>query len=676
LTGIAVIGASDKTPWAYWLMRNLREYNYPGQIWPVNPNQAAVFDWPCLASIDDLPAMPEIAALMVRADLAVDAAQELLARGTRRLLTVSAGFRETGTAAGAALEDRLLAACAEVGAELYGPNCVGYASFPDDLCAIAEPVPLGVQSGPVSLVSQSGALMSAAMSALAALGLGLDQCYSIGNGAAFGLSAALRAVSRRPSTSVVCCVLEGIADPEDFAQVIQEGNAAGVRYVFFRLGRSEQGRGIAQSHTGAVVGADAMIAAWLRSQGVLLADSLDELAVLAALASRPATRGGGVFMQSGSGGGAGFAADLAERHGLALAKVSAATGAELADCLPANALISNPLDMVGGSPVSRQRIYQTVHDDPAVAVVLEPYTVAWPDDGEGRRFHRAGMDQLASAARPGMLTVIASIFHQLPTEWVAEYARRTDVLVLPDLDNAIRALAKLYPADPDRPITEPAVARAAAAGIVAEAAGRDVLEKIGVPLVRGVEVVGADAAVQAAAALPGPYVIKISLPDVGHKQRVDGVRVGLTDGAAVAAACREVEESAIKLGVLAAPPASFLVQQMAVGPEILVGLLRDAAAGPVLSVGAGGWAAELGEPAIMVALPAAPDALSRAVSRSRLARALGAERSRELSELVAVLAAEFVNGELAEYTTVECNPVILTATGPVVADVLLVGPPQ
>jgi acetate---CoA ligase (ADP-forming) len=675
MTGIAVIGASDKTPWSYWLMRNLQEYDYPGDIWPINPNQASVFEWPCLPSIDDLPVTPDIAALMVRADLAVEAGEQLLGRGTRQLLTVSAGFRETGTAAGAMLEDRLVAACGAAGAQLYGPNCVGYASFPDDLCAIAEPVPLGVRPGPVSLVSQSGALMSAAMSALAALGLGLDQCYSIGNGAAFGLSAALRAVSRRPSTSVVCCVLEGIADPEDFAQVIEEGTVAGVRFVFFRLGRSEQGRGIAQSHTGAVVGADAMIAAWLRSQGVLLADSLDELAVLAAIVARPATRSGGAFMQAGSGGGAGFAADLAERHGLALADVSAATRAELADCLPPNALISNPLDMVGGSPVSRQRIYQTVHDDPAVAVVLEPYTVAWPDDGEGRRFHRAGMDQLALAARPGMLTVIASIFHQEPTQWVAEYAQRTEVLVLPDLDNAIRALAKLYPAGVDQP-GRAALGQAAAPGIVAEAAGRAVLEKIGIPLVRGVEVAGVDAAVRAAGELTGPYVIKISLPDVGHKQRVGGVRVGLTDGNAVDAACRAVEESAIRLGLLDAPPASFLVQEMAVGPEILVGLLRDAAAGPVLSVGVGGWAAELGEPAITLALPAAPEALAGVIGRSRLGRTLGEERSRELRQLVAVLADEFARGALAGYAAVECNPVILTATGPVVADVLLVRPPQ
>jgi hypothetical protein len=44
----------------------------------------------------------------------------------------------------------------------------------------------------------------------------------------------------------------------------------------------------------------------------------------------------------------------------------------------------------------------------------------------------------------------------------------------------------------------------------------------------------------------------------------------------------------------------------------------------------------------------------------------------ELAELTAQVAGWFVTGTLAGYATLECNPVTLTADGPVVVDALLI----
>ena len=58
-----------------------------------------------------------------------------------------------------------------------------------------------------------------------------------------------------------------------------------------------------------------------------------------------------------------------------------------------------------------------------------------------------------------------------------------------------------------------------------------------------------------------------------------------------------------------------------------------------------------------------PAALDEAVPGDRVA---------DLADVAASLAQEFVHGGLTQCSTVECNPVILTDRGALIADVLLV----
>jgi hypothetical protein len=110
---------------------------------------------------------------------------------------------------------------------------------------------------------------------------------------------------------------------------------------------------------------------------------------------------------------------------------------------------------------------------------------------------------------------------------------------------------------------------------------------------------------------------------------------------------------------------------MVSGPEILVGLVRDEVAGPTVNIGVGGWAAELSAPAVTLALPTTPTDLAAAITGGGLGRALGGDAA-GLVDIVQRLCAAFVDGALRDYEVVECNPVILTADGPRVVDVLLI----
>lgn len=677
---IAIVGASESTLWTYWLMRNIREYAYPGDVWPVNPNRDVVYGLPCHPSIEELPGTPGLAVVMTNSDRAVQATRALAAAGTREVVVVSDGFRETATDEGRARERALQEIGEQTGVRIVGPNCVGFASFHDQLCAIAEPIPLGLLPGSVSVISQSGVLTHTALAALKDEGLGVDVCYSIGNGATFGFEQALASTAQRPMTRIVCAVVESIRDRDALTSAVAAGRADGVEFVFLLLGQSEDGKRVAQSHTGAVVGDQRVMRAWLSEQGVVVVTSFEELTRSAALLSsvgRPGP-GRGVFILTGSGGGAGLAADTAAHHGLRLAQLSETTTARIKKHVLPGTVVGNPLDVTThGGPESTRAIYDLVAADPGVGILIDPYGLSWPDDTDERRWHRAGMETMISAAGDGGVgLVFTSLMGQPITDFMRRLGSRPRVSVNVGLATTISSLAKLYDHDHDA-AADVAVAPSGSTpsttiDVVDEARARDVLAGLGLPVVRGRIASEPDDAVRQAEELHAPWVVKLSLAGLGHKGRVGGVRLGLCSPQALKDACSQIATNVAEAGLAAPADVSFMVQEMEFGPELLVSAVRDRVAGPSLILGVGGWAAETATFFAIIPLPSSAETIAGHVARSALPRLLGAAATAPVAALLHQLGEEFSAGRLQEFSVVECNPVIVTRAGPLIADALLV----
>ena len=63
---VAVIGASDEPGnLGGRAVRLLRKFNYPGQIWPVNPRRASVAELVCFPNVRDLPGRASLAIITV-----------------------------------------------------------------------------------------------------------------------------------------------------------------------------------------------------------------------------------------------------------------------------------------------------------------------------------------------------------------------------------------------------------------------------------------------------------------------------------------------------------------------------------------------------------------------------------------------------------------------------------
>lgn len=690
MAGVVNIGASTRTIWTEWLITSLEQHKYPGPIYLVNPKYGELYGRPCFADLDALPEQPDVAFIAVGADQALVQVKRLVARGCSRIVVVSNGFSEIGSPEGRAREEALRAICAghdEI--EVIGPNCLGFASFHDRLNAIAQPVSHGLVPGPVSVVSQSGGLTSGVLGALVRDGIGADVCYSIGNGAVDSLERVLMRVARRPTTTVVCAIVEAVRDPDGLARAVATARAAGKEIVALVLGRSANGRRAAQSHTGAVLSGQGLLASWLARQGVVVVDSIEEMGRAAAMLLsighlRP---GSGAFVVTASGGAATLGADLAEKSGAVLAGLERGTVEEITRHLPPGAFVGNPLDVTAGNgPAGSAPVYEALVKDSGVGCLVEPWVLRFPDDSPAHHWHRAALERIAAiAASAGVPFVVSSVFAQPLTDWARTFARREGVSVTSGLELTLGALAKIAASERARRSVphrsgqlarisaRPTFAEPAATGsLVGEARAREVLATAGVAIPAGIVATSVEDAASAASTLRPPFVVKLAAPEVAHKGNVGGVEIGLVDDAGVWAACRRIAESAREAGVLTGlDEAHYLVAEMVFGPELMVSAVRDLVAGPHLALGGGGWAAEVGPRFGTLAAVADEDELAASLGDWGLPALLGASRSAALAAFLAQLGRSFVTGTLAGYQTVEINPLILSARGAVAADVLL-----
>jgi acyl-CoA synthetase (NDP forming) len=178
---IAVIGAS-RTPGTvgYEIIDNLLLEGFTGAIYPVNPNAHAVHSIAAYRSIADVPGDVDLAVISVPKELSLEAAKQCGEKGVRVLVVITAGFKEVGPA-GRAREQELLAVAQQYGMRMVGPNCLGVLSTAADIRMNATFAPIMPPAGPVSFMSQSGAMGVTILDYAAEYGIGIHHFVSVGN---------------------------------------------------------------------------------------------------------------------------------------------------------------------------------------------------------------------------------------------------------------------------------------------------------------------------------------------------------------------------------------------------------------------------------------------------------------------------------------------------------------
>jgi acyl-CoA synthetase (NDP forming) len=458
--------------------------------------------------------------------------------------------------------------------------------------------------------------------------------------------------------------------------VLAAARSAGKHVVLVKAGASERSAQIALSHTASVAGTDAVISDLLRRHGVIRAADTEELVRTVTVLNYLSTQGrgtgedGGLAVLEGSGGAAAQVADNLESAGARLAQWSAATLDALQAIAPPGAYVQNPVDLTASpkAPGAIDQAYGTVYRDPDVAAVFVPWALTFPAGNDGRELHEETMDRYCLLTRQtGTPTIFCAANVQRWTPWIKNYRREhPEMLVVRGLGATVRALASIYPAPREHAGHAPDPAPDAGT-LVGEAAGREILGRLGAPLAAGFRWQSPFAAV---AGVVFPCVVKAVVPGLAHRARLGAVVVGCRDQGELAAARDTIVANLDAAGIGADRLEGLLVEEMVFGPELLIGFNRDPWYGPYVVLARGGVNVEEQRP-VLLDLP--PD---RAKARDALADlGLIGSAGQDLAataDLIADLSIQFVDGSLASYRTVELNPVILTAAGPKIADVLLV----
>jgi len=583
---VAVVGASPRHgSIGGELFRNILRADFAGAAYPVNRSEEPVAGVRAYAAVAQIPDPIDLVVVCLPGQNVLEAADEALRAGVRALCVISAGFAETGRE-GLDRQERLLELVRAHGARLIGPNCLGI--------AVAEPRlnatfgPRALPPGNVAFSSQSGALGLAVLERAGERGLGLSSFVSIGNKADVSSNDLIEYWEDDPATDVIVLYLESFGNPRKFGRLARRV-ARTKPIVAMKAGRTAAGARAASSHTAALAGSEAATDALFHQAGVLRVDTLGELLdVTSLLAQQPLPRGRRVAVLTNAGGLGILCADACEAAGLELAVLTAETQAALQAALPAEATVSNPVDMLGSATgATYEDAVPVLLADPgvdALIVLFVPPVVAGVDEVAGA-IARA-LERLGEPNKPVLASLISS--GRMP-----EALRSAPVTTFAYPESAARALGRAAErADwlrrPQGTVPElDGIDRAAAEQIVVAGERwlspeetRGLLSAYGVPLVPERFAESADEAVAAAGELGFPAVVKTAVAGA-HKTETGGVALDLRDAAAV----REAVER-IGTPVIVQP----LVRG---GAELLAGAMQDPVFGPLVALGPGGTMAEL-----------------------------------------------------------------------------------
>src|SRR5690606_32822419 len=128
-------------------------------------------------------------------------------RGVGALIVISAGFKEVG-GVGRDREERLRALVRRHGVRLVGPNCLGVVNTADGVRMNATFAPVMPPPGPVSFMSQSGAMGVTMLDYAAEYGIGMHEFVSVGNKADVSGNDLLEHWESDPATRVILMYLE------------------------------------------------------------------------------------------------------------------------------------------------------------------------------------------------------------------------------------------------------------------------------------------------------------------------------------------------------------------------------------------------------------------------------------------------------------------------------------
>jgi acetate---CoA ligase (ADP-forming) len=658
---IALIGAGA---WTDAVAAGNAAIGYSGAIWRVHPSRRSTAETTYYRSIDELPGTPDAAFVAVPNQEVPGVASALELRAAGGFVCFSAGFSETGSAAGRDLTEQLITNAGAL--PFFGPNCYGYVNFFDRVAMMPDQIVGAAVERGVAIICQSGTIALTLMFNDRSLPIGY--LFTVGNQTRLAVEDLIEILCDDPRVTGFGLYLEGIKDPERFARAADLARLARKPIAVIKSGRTEAAARTARSHTGALAGADQVFESFCRQAGIARCDTLGTLCeTLKLFHVGGPTRGNKVLVMGASGGDMAMTADVSRKLELEFSRIPAASAAALGALLTERVTIANPFDIhtyLWFDPPALQQVFSEVlhagYDAAAFMVDCPPAHKA-----DTASFD-AVIDVFIAASRdaPTRAAVIASLPETLGAS-VRQRCLAGGVTPLQGQREALEALAlaggvsTAWRANPIVTLNLPPAAAAQQIETLGEQQGKIELSAFGLTIPRG-KIVPAGEAPQAAAELGFPVVIKAATANLEHKTELGGVALNIRSAAEAAAAAER----------LAKLSPNLLVEEMFIDgvAEILVGIIVDAQFGQVLVLGAGGVFAEIMADSVSLLPPWTRDAIATGLRRLSIAKLLDGYRGKPAADVDALIeavlsVARYAAANVSRLVELDVNPIIVRPAG-------------
>ena len=377
---ICVVGASSKPKsLGYEITKSIKQYGYTGKLFLINPKSDEVLGYKCYPTIEAVTEEIDLAIIMVPKQFVEDSIKQLTEKGTRALILITAGFKETGKE-GEREERKILELVRKSNARLVGPNCMGIINSLPEIKMNATFVAEEPRNGKMAFCSQSGAIGAAVLNSLRETDIRFSQFISVGNKADVTENDLLEFWEKDKNVSVITYYLESFEAGENFVKYFIEGKIS-KPVIILKGGKTSSGIKAASSHTGALGSSDKVVDAVLQQFGIIRADDLNDMFNTAkGFEDFPMPKGNRVAVVTNAGGPAILTVDTLEQNNLSLAELTAETKTKLREIVHPQGSVNNPVDLLPGGTAEQFKqvneiLIKDENVDAVISVFVEPIMV-------------------------------------------------------------------------------------------------------------------------------------------------------------------------------------------------------------------------------------------------------------------------------------------------------------